>query len=102
MPIKNSRSPRDSRIAAVLLIASLPSPVLEQARVRDSPSHEIDNDDQDKIDRRVKQANRGGETEIGIEQAVLVHVGGDNLGGTQIERILKQVHLLKPDPHQIA
>src|SRR5579875_31753 len=111
-PIKKTRSPADSRMAwdragmatrDLLVIIMFHLPLLsEETRLRHAARHEVDDEDQHEVDRRIEQADGGREAEVVIDQADLIHIRVDDLGRAEVERVLQEVDLLEADGHDVA
>ena len=68
--------------------------------------HLLDNgihgNQQDDVDDGVEQADGGGKAVVAVQEALLVHVGGDDLGSAHVQVGLQGVGLFKADAHDVA
>src|SRR5205085_8289194 len=74
----------------------------EQTGVRDAFGDKVNDEDEEKVDDRVEEADRGREAVVGVEEPILVDIGGDDFRAAQVERRLQQVNLLEAYAHQVA
>ena len=68
--------------------------------------HLLDNgihgDQQDDVDDGVEEADGGGKAVVAVQKALLVNVGGDDLGSAHVQVGLQRVGLFKADAHDVA
>ena len=76
------------------------SPLSDEADVAEFLRNPVNDHKQHDVDGRVEQADRGAQFVLGVDDALLVDIDGDDVAGGPVQVGLQKVGLFKADAHQ--